>query len=274
MYGGFVGGFGGGEVNSGFVFVTMKDPAERPVDPKTGKRLSQQDLMNVARQVTSAYPRRADRDAGLLAARLQPRPRRRLPRGVQHPRPRLGRARARLARDHGEDARVGPGDRRQQRLPGRHARGAGRPRPQQGGRPRDLDGRDRRHDQLRDRRPAHRASSRTRAGGSTSGCGSSRRSGSGRRTSSGCSCAPAAAGSCAWATSSASSSGPPSRRSPAATASARSPSPPTWSPASRRASPSTARCRSRGETCPTATAWWPPAPPGRSASPSSRSSSR
>jgi hydrophobe/amphiphile efflux-1 (HAE1) family protein len=56
MYGGFVGGFGGGEVNSGFVFVTMKDPADRPVDPKTGKRLSQDELMGVARQVTSAFP--------------------------------------------------------------------------------------------------------------------------------------------------------------------------------------------------------------------------
>lgn len=55
MYGGFLGG-GGGEVNSGFVFVTMKDPAERPVDPKTGKRLSQQDLMSITRQVTSAFP--------------------------------------------------------------------------------------------------------------------------------------------------------------------------------------------------------------------------
>ena len=54
-YGGFVGGFGG-EVNSGFVFVTMKDPPDRPVDAKSGKRLSQQDLMNVARQVTSGYP--------------------------------------------------------------------------------------------------------------------------------------------------------------------------------------------------------------------------
>lgn len=56
MYGGFVGGFGGGEVNSGFTFVTMKEPHERPRDPKTGKRLSQQDLMNVARTVTSAIP--------------------------------------------------------------------------------------------------------------------------------------------------------------------------------------------------------------------------
>jgi HAE1 family hydrophobic/amphiphilic exporter-1 len=56
MYGGFVGGFGGGEVNSGFVFVTLKDPADRPVDPKLGKRLSQEDLMGLARQVTSGYP--------------------------------------------------------------------------------------------------------------------------------------------------------------------------------------------------------------------------
>ena len=56
MYGGFVGGFGGGEVNSGFLFVTMKEPADRPVDPKTGKRLSQNELMAVMRQVTSALP--------------------------------------------------------------------------------------------------------------------------------------------------------------------------------------------------------------------------
>jgi hydrophobe/amphiphile efflux-1 (HAE1) family protein len=56
MYGGFVGGFGGGEVNSGFTFVTLKEPHERAPDPTTGKRLSQQDLMNVARQVTSAIP--------------------------------------------------------------------------------------------------------------------------------------------------------------------------------------------------------------------------
>ncbi len=56
MYGGFVGGFGGGEVNSGFVYVTMKEPRDRPPDPTTGRRLSQADLMNVARQATSAIP--------------------------------------------------------------------------------------------------------------------------------------------------------------------------------------------------------------------------
>ena len=56
MYGGFVGGFGGGEVNSGMLFVTMKEPHDRPVDPKSGKRLSQQDLMDVARRAASNIP--------------------------------------------------------------------------------------------------------------------------------------------------------------------------------------------------------------------------
>jgi multidrug efflux pump len=55
-YGGFVGGFGGGEVNSGFVFVTMLDKPRRPVDPKAGRRLSQEDLMGVARQAAGAIP--------------------------------------------------------------------------------------------------------------------------------------------------------------------------------------------------------------------------
>ncbi len=53
LYGGFVGGFGGGEVNSGFVFVTMKERNERPIDAKTGRRLSQMELMGIARQATS-----------------------------------------------------------------------------------------------------------------------------------------------------------------------------------------------------------------------------
>jgi len=56
MYGGFVGGFGGGEVNSGMLFVTMKELADRPVDPAAGKRLSQQELMAFARQATSTIP--------------------------------------------------------------------------------------------------------------------------------------------------------------------------------------------------------------------------
>ena len=55
-YGGFVGGFGGGEVNSGFVFVTMPERGDRPVDPKAGRRLSQQEFMGVVRQATSGIP--------------------------------------------------------------------------------------------------------------------------------------------------------------------------------------------------------------------------
>jgi hydrophobe/amphiphile efflux-1 (HAE1) family protein len=53
---GLVGGFGGGEVNTGFMFVTLKEPHERPVDPKAGHRLSQQELMAVVRNASNAIP--------------------------------------------------------------------------------------------------------------------------------------------------------------------------------------------------------------------------
>jgi len=53
---GFVGGFGGGEVNSAFLFVTMKDRSERPVDPATGRRLTQQEFMDVTRTAVNAIP--------------------------------------------------------------------------------------------------------------------------------------------------------------------------------------------------------------------------
>ena len=55
-YGGFIGGFGGGEVNSGFVFVTMQEKGDRPKDPKTGRELTQMELMGIARQATSGIP--------------------------------------------------------------------------------------------------------------------------------------------------------------------------------------------------------------------------
>jgi HAE1 family hydrophobic/amphiphilic exporter-1 len=55
-YFGFVGGFGGGEVNSGMMWVTMKDPGERPPDPDTGRRLTQQQLMDVVRRGTASIP--------------------------------------------------------------------------------------------------------------------------------------------------------------------------------------------------------------------------
>jgi len=55
-YFGVVGGFGGGEVNTGFMFVTLKEPHERPPDPRTGRRLSQQELMGVVRGAANAIP--------------------------------------------------------------------------------------------------------------------------------------------------------------------------------------------------------------------------
>lgn len=66
-YFGFVGagGMGGGQVNNGFMFVTMKDPRERPADPATGRRLSQQAFMDVARGAINGIP-------GVRAAILDP----------------------------------------------------------------------------------------------------------------------------------------------------------------------------------------------------------
>jgi multidrug efflux pump len=64
-YFGFIGGFGGGEVNSGMMFVTMKDPHDRPVDEKTGKRLSAQEFMDVARGGLNRIP-------GLRAVMVDP----------------------------------------------------------------------------------------------------------------------------------------------------------------------------------------------------------
>jgi multidrug efflux pump len=55
-YFGVVGGFGGGEVNTGFVFVTMKDRRLRPPDPLLGHRLTQQELMDVVRKAWNQIP--------------------------------------------------------------------------------------------------------------------------------------------------------------------------------------------------------------------------
>jgi hydrophobe/amphiphile efflux-1 (HAE1) family protein len=52
----FIGGFGGGEVNTGMMFVSLKEPHDRPVDPNSGKRLNQQELMNVIRGQLVAIP--------------------------------------------------------------------------------------------------------------------------------------------------------------------------------------------------------------------------
>jgi hydrophobe/amphiphile efflux-1 (HAE1) family protein len=57
-YQGMVGGMGGmgGDVNSGFIFVTLKDRGDRPPSPETGRPLSQQEFMNVLRRAASEIP--------------------------------------------------------------------------------------------------------------------------------------------------------------------------------------------------------------------------
>lgn len=51
-----VGGLGGAEVNSGMIFITLQQPKDRPKDPKTGRRLSQQELMNYFRTEFNKIP--------------------------------------------------------------------------------------------------------------------------------------------------------------------------------------------------------------------------
>ena len=53
---GVIGGFGGGEVNTGMMFITLKNAGDRPRDPQTGKRLTQQQLMDVVRRGWNAIP--------------------------------------------------------------------------------------------------------------------------------------------------------------------------------------------------------------------------
>lgn len=55
-YYGAVGGFGGGEVNTGMLFVSLKQPKERPVDPERKHRLTQQELMDFARTEFNKIP--------------------------------------------------------------------------------------------------------------------------------------------------------------------------------------------------------------------------
>jgi HAE1 family hydrophobic/amphiphilic exporter-1 len=51
-----IGGFGGGEVNTGIVFVTLKDKKVRPADPATHRVLSQQELMPILRKEMASIP--------------------------------------------------------------------------------------------------------------------------------------------------------------------------------------------------------------------------
>ena len=51
-----IGGFGGGDVNTGIVFVTLKEKKDRPVDPIAHHSLSQQELMPLVRKDMAAIP--------------------------------------------------------------------------------------------------------------------------------------------------------------------------------------------------------------------------
>ncbi|MBI3996829.1 MAG: efflux RND transporter permease subunit [Candidatus Omnitrophica bacterium] len=55
-YFGAIGGFGGGEVNTGILFITFKSPKARPIVPPSTHRLSQQELMNLFRKGLNAIP--------------------------------------------------------------------------------------------------------------------------------------------------------------------------------------------------------------------------
>jgi len=55
-YFGAIGGFGGGEVNTGILFVTFKSPRQRPIVPPNTHPLSQQELMGVFRKALNAIP--------------------------------------------------------------------------------------------------------------------------------------------------------------------------------------------------------------------------
>lgn len=51
-----IGGFGGGDVSQGVMFISLKRPPDRSKDPETGKRLSQQEIMAVMRKEFNAIP--------------------------------------------------------------------------------------------------------------------------------------------------------------------------------------------------------------------------
>src|SRR5258708_34105493 len=51
-----VGGWAGGEINTGNIFVTLKMPKRRPVPPGRRKAYTQQELMAVFRETVSQQP--------------------------------------------------------------------------------------------------------------------------------------------------------------------------------------------------------------------------
>ncbi len=53
----FAGSVGGGsDVNSGQAYVNLKDPAQRPIDPELGRRLTQLEVMDVVRRYAHSVP--------------------------------------------------------------------------------------------------------------------------------------------------------------------------------------------------------------------------
>jgi len=55
-YYGAVGGFGGGDVSSGMLFVSLKPPGERPKNSKTGRRPTQEEIMEEIRKEFNQIP--------------------------------------------------------------------------------------------------------------------------------------------------------------------------------------------------------------------------
>ena len=53
-YFGAIGGFGGGEVNTGMMFISLKTPKNRPLPPGSKRPLTQQQLMNLLREKFAA----------------------------------------------------------------------------------------------------------------------------------------------------------------------------------------------------------------------------
>lgn len=56
MYYAAIGGFGGGETNTGMMFITLKPPGKRPVIPPEKHRLSQQEIMGLLRTELNKIP--------------------------------------------------------------------------------------------------------------------------------------------------------------------------------------------------------------------------
>ena len=55
-YFGVIGGFGGGEVNTAYMFITMKDKGRRPPDSEKGRPLTQQEFMDKTRAAWNVIP--------------------------------------------------------------------------------------------------------------------------------------------------------------------------------------------------------------------------